>query len=76
MFVAIIVKPDQIPEAREYPSLAAILRAVGIRGNNWETSLINDAEPPYENVGIIAHDQDTSDNRKRNILGIDRKSVV
>lgn len=66
--VALIVKPGAFPEVETFPSIPAILRRLGIKGDIWETHTLNEGEPPYNGIGVITHDQDESKNRRENIL--------
>lgn len=72
----IVVKPNLMPEKKSYSTFNAILSDLKINKKTFETALFNNAEHPYEGIGIILHDQDESEKRKQNILGVKGNFVV
>lgn len=55
---AILVKPGEFPEMQEFEDFESIQQAVGAKDGNFDTALFNDAQPPYEGIGIVMNDQD------------------
>lgn len=70
----IVVRVGQIPTTETFDSLNDIISHFKF-GETFEAMQLNNNEPPYDRIRVIAHDQDKG-RRKKNLLGIKGDFVI